>query len=359
MKKTALYEEHVKSGATIVEFAGWLMPLQYSTINEEVLAVRHKAGLFDVSHMGEIEITGPDTFKFVDYIVTNFYGSLEMGQIMYTAMCNEEGGVIDDLLVYSFGKNKALLVVNAANTEKDFKWIHQNAKKFDVEVENVSSQYAQLALQGPISEEILQRFVSKDLSAVGYYHFIECEVLGAKSLVSRTGYTGEDGFEIYCDPEAVASIWRELIKAEVKPAGLGARDVCRLEASYMLYGNDMDETTTPLEAGLSWVVRLDKDFIGRDALAKQKERGIKRRIRGLELSSKRIARHGMLVYMGEDQIGEVTSGTLSPTIQKSIAMARLKSNVKISSEVSIDIRGRLENARVVKLPFYKGSVKRS
>ena len=283
MKKTALYEEHVKSGATIVEFAGWLMPLQYSTINEEVLAVRHKAGLFDVSHMGEIEITGPDTFKFVDYIVTNSYGSLEMGQIMYTAMCNEEGGVIDDLLVYSFGKNKALLVVNAANTEKDFKWIHQNAKKFDVEVENVSSQYAQLALQGPISEEILQRFVSKDLSAVGYYHFIECEVLGAKSLVSRTGYTGEDGFEIYCDPEAVASIWRELIKAEVKPAGLGARDVCRLEASYMLYGNDMDETTTPLEAGLSWVVRLDKDFIGRDALAKQKERGIERRITRLEL----------------------------------------------------------------------------
>ncbi|GAB4311053.1 glycine cleavage system aminomethyltransferase GcvT [Pseudothermotoga elfii] len=362
MRRTPLYESHVSLGAKMIDFAGWEMPLQYTSINDEVATVRKNVALFDVSHMGEIFVEGEDTVEFVDYLLTNSFKNLRIGQVMYTVMCNEMGGIIDDLLTYRFGEKQAMLVVNAANIEKDFDWIVNQSKQFNVTVRNLSDQYGLIAVQGPLSERFLKTFVS-DIDSLSYYTFASYSVFGKNCIVSRTGYTGEDGFEIYCHWDDTFTVWNELLQRGnnfgVKPSGLGARDVCRLEASYMLYGNDMDETTTPLEVGLSWVVKFDKDFIGKDSLIKQKELGLQKRIRGLEISDRRIARHGMYVFKGEKRVGVVTSGTFSPTLEKPVALAMLSSEIKISDEVEVDIRGSKVKAMIVKLPFYRGSVKSS
>ncbi len=362
MKRTPLYENHISLKAKMVDFAGWEMPLQYEGITSEVMNVRKNVGIFDVSHMGEIVVEGEDTVRFVDHLLTNSFGSLKVGQVMYTTMCNEKGGIIDDLLAYRLGEKRAMLVVNAANTDKDFKWIVEKSAGFDVKVTDLSMEYGLIAVQGPMSEQFLRKF-SPDIVSLSYYTFGSYTIFGKYCIISRTGYTGEDGFEIYCRWNDTPFIWNELLlrgeDLNVKPAGLGARDICRLEASYMLYGNDMDDSVTPLEAGLSWVVKFDKDFIGKDSLLKQKEEGLRRRIRGLEILDKRIARHGMEVFKDGEKVGVITSGGFSPTLSKSIALAMLDNRMKLSDEVEVDIRGVRVKARVVKLPFYRGSVKTS
>ncbi len=360
VKKTPLYDEHIRLGAKMVEFSGWMMPLQYESIVSEVEAVRKNVAVFDVSHMGEVAISGPDTAKFLDWLLTNTFSTLTVGQAMYSVMCNENGGIIDDLIVYRTGESAALLVVNAANTEKDFNWIRSHTKNFNVEVENVSDRYGLIAIQGPKSEALLSR-VSPDIVSLKYYHFAKFTIFGKECIISRTGYTAEDGFEICCLWQDAPHIWQSFFQVgeafELKPAGLGARDVCRLEASYMLYGNDMDESTTPLEVGLSWVVKFDKDFIGKEALLAQKERGIAKRIRGLKLEGKRIARHGMPVLRDSSQVGTITSGTFSPTLQSSIALAIVDVSLKPGDTVMVDLKGTKVDAEIVKLPFYRGSVK--
>lgn len=359
-KKTPLYEEHVRLGAKMVDFAGWAMPLQYESIVAEVEAVRKNVALFDVSHMGEMFVRGPDTVAFLERLLTNSFSALSVGQAMYSVMCNENGGIIDDLIAYKLDENEAMLVVNAANTQKDFEWIKSHSTRFDVRVEDLSDRYGLIAVQGPKSEALLSSIVP-EIASLKYYHSANFTVLGKKCLISRTGYTGEDGFEICCDWQDTVYIWRGLFELgkdfSLKPAGLGARDICRLEASYLLYGNDMDETVTPLEAGLSWVVKFEKDFVGKEALLAQKEQGIKRRIRGLKLEGRRIARHGMPVLKDGKQVGTITSGTFSPTLQSSIALAMIDPSLKIGEEVSIDMKGVAVKGWIVKLPFYRGSVK--
>ncbi|HBT39957.1 MAG: glycine cleavage system aminomethyltransferase GcvT [Pseudothermotoga sp.] len=360
MKKTPLHDEHIKLGAKMIEFAGWMMPLQYESIVAEVEAVRKNVAVFDVSHMGEIRVSGSDTAAFLDWLLTNKFSTLGVGQAMYSVMCNEKGGIIDDLIAYRITDNEALLVVNAANTQKDFDWINLQSKKFNVQVNDLSDRYGLIAVQGPRSETMLSSIIPQ-ISSLKYYHCAEFTIFGKKCTVSRTGYTGEDGFEICCPWEDTPHVWRGLFEigenSGLKPAGLGARDVCRLEASYLLYGNDMDESVTPLEAGLGWVVKLEKDFVGKDALLSQKERGISRRIRGLKLEGKRIARHGMAVLKDDKQVGTITSGTFSPTLQSSIALAMLDASLKIGENVLVDLKGATVEAQIVKLPFYRGSVK--
>jgi len=360
VKKTPLHDEHIKLGAKMIDFAGWMMPLQYEGIVAEVEAVRKNVAVFDVSHMGEIHISGSDTATFLDWLLTNTFGALRVGQAVYSVMCNEKGGIIDDLIAYRTGENEALLVVNAANTQKDFDWIKLQSKEFNVRVDDLSDRYGLIAVQGPKSESLLSSVV-EEVSSLKYYHFAEFSIFGKKCMVSRTGYTGEDGFEICCSWEDTPHVWRSLFEIGknfgLKPAGLGARDVCRLEASYLLYGSDMDESVTPLEAGLGWVVKFEKDFVGKDALLSQKERGISRRIRGLKLEGKRIARHGMAVLKDGKQVGTISSGTFSPTLQSSIALAMLDASLKIGESVLVDLKGATVEAQIVKLPFYRGSVK--
>ncbi|MCS7174307.1 glycine cleavage system aminomethyltransferase GcvT [Pseudothermotoga sp.] len=359
-KRTPLYDEHIKLGARMIEFSGWMMPLQYENIVSEVEAVRKNVAIFDVSHMGEISIVGPDTVKFLDWLLTNAFSTLTVGQAMYSVICNKNGGIIDDLIAYKIAEDEALLIVNAANVEKDFNWISSCAKRFNVKVENVSDRYGLIAVQGPKSEALFS-CVSSEVTSLRYYHFTKSVIFGKECMVSRTGYTAEDGFEVCCSWQDTPHIWQNLFrigeKFELKPAGLGARDICRLEASYMLYGSDMDENTTPLEVGLGWVVKFDKDFVGREALLAQKEHGVTRRIRGLKLEGKRIARHGMRVLKNGNQVGMITSGTFSPTLQASIALAMLDASLKLGERVTVDLRGTEVEAEIVKLPFYRGSVK--
>ncbi len=361
LKRTPLYEEHKRLGGRLVEFGGWEMPVQYTSILEEHKTVRERAGIFDVSHMGEVLVEGPDSLKFVDYLITNSASGLKNGQICYTPMCYKNGTIVDDLLAYRISETKLLLVVNASNTEKDFKWIKEQSRDFDVNVTNQSAEYAQIAFQGPKAEEIMKRISGVDLSKIDFYHFATGQVNGIDSIVSRTGYTGEDGFELYIKADAAVAMWRRLLDIgrdyDVKPCGLGARDTLRFEACYMLYGNDIDDTTTPLEAGLKWAVDMGKDFNGKEILEEQREKGLKRRLRGIEVSSG-IARHGYKIYAGEAEIGYVTSGTKSPTTGRSLALGYVDADhSKFGTEISIDVRGKRVPAKVVKTPFYRGSVK--
>lgn len=361
-KRTPLYEEHLRNGAKMVDFAGWEMPIQYSSIIKEHRQVRESAGLFDVSHMGEIEIVGSDAISFADYLVTNYVNKLKNGQICYTPMCNKKGGIIDDFLVYRMANNKVLFVVNASNTDKDFKWIKNQKGKFDVEINNKSDEIAQLALQGPMAQELLSTISQIDLETVDFYHFTQGRVSGIETLLSRTGYTGEDGFELYVDREAAIPLWRKILEIgnekEILPAGLGARDTLRFEASYMLYGNDLNETITPLEAPLKWTVKFEKDFIGKKALLEQKEKGITRKLRGLEIKDKAIPRHEHKVYLNNKVIGWISSGMFAPTLKKSLAFAYIdKGSAKTGTNVEVEIRKKKVKAEIVKLPFYRGSVK--
>ena len=351
LKLTPLNNIHNEMGAKLVDFGGWEMPVQYSSILEEHNAVRNAAGLFDVSHMGEVYARGANAFKFCQNLVTNDINKLSPGKVLYTPMCNEEGGIIDDLLVYKKGENEFLIVVNASNIEKDFAWMQEHS--LGAELENASDETAELALQGPKAQEILQKLVEFDLNSFKHFEFAEIKVSGVDALVSRTGYTGEDGFELYFSQEHAEKLWKELLKAGeefgITPCGLGARDVLRLEAGLMLYGNDIDETTTPFEAPLKWTVKMDAgEFIGKPAL---ETREPKRKLVGFEFLKRGVPRHGNPVFVNGEKFGGVTSGTFSPTLKKSIGMAYVP--LPKPEEIQVEIRGALVPAKVTSYRFYK------
>ncbi|MBN1884072.1 MAG: glycine cleavage system aminomethyltransferase GcvT [Candidatus Krumholzibacteriota bacterium] len=362
-RKTPIYESHVERGGRIVEFAGYEMPVSFEGIVAEHGRVRNGVGLFDVSHMGEIWITGDAARRFADWTVTNNVGKLDAGQICYTTCCNEEGHVLDDLLVYKFGEERILLVVNAANVDKIDAHL-RDVVRWDVHLENRTLETGQIAVQGPASRELLMRIqlcapIRDEIETMPYYRFVSFEKNGAEVLVSRTGYTGELGYEIYLPAHLALDAWNELLEAGtdlgVAPIGLGARDTLRFEPCYCLYGNELDEKTSPLEAGLSWVVKLKKgDFIGRDALAAEKEAGPPRSLVGFEIEGRGIARHGFPVMLGGETVGAVTSGTFGPTLGKSLALALVSSAAATEEEgFTVDIRGRAVPAARVRLPFYK------
>lgn len=361
LKRTPLYEQHRQLGARLVEFSGWEMPVQYSGILEEHRAVRTQAGLFDVSHMGEFKVTGPDALAFLQQLVPNNVARLEINQELYTQLCQPDAGVVDDLLIYHLADNEYMLVVNAGNIEKDLAWVRQHSQGFDVTITDQSEATGLIALQGPAALAILQPLTGVDLSAIAYYHCAPGAVSGTSCLISRTGYTGEDGFELYCSAEDVVELWRKLLAAGKEhgllPAGLGARDTLRLEAALCLYGHELDETTNPLEASLGWTVKLAKgDFIGHDALAKIKAEGLKRKLIGVEMVERGVCRGGYAIYDGERQIGALTSGAPSPTLNKNIGMGYVEAAQAVPGKtVQIDIRGRRTAAHIVALPFYKRS----
>lgn len=365
LKKTALYNAHEKYGGKIIEFAGWLLPVQYEGIIEEHEAVRNKAGLFDVSHMGEVEVKGKDAFDFVQNLVTNDISVLVDNQILYTFMCYENGGVVDDLLVYKFNNEHFLLVINASNVDKDYEWMLQNKNQFQIEIINISNNISEVALQGPKAQEILQSLTSDDLNEIKFF-YCKRDVLvsGIKCLISRTGYTGEDGFEIYTENKNIEAIWDYLLEAGkvygLKPAGLGSRDTLRFEATLPLYGNEITKDITPLEAGLGFFVKLNKEsFIGKDALVKQKEEGLKRKLVGFEMIDRGIPRHGYEVMADEKNIGFVTTGYFSPTLKKNIGLALVDSNYsEIGTEINIVVRNRSLKAQVINKKFYTKNYKK-
>ena len=356
-KRTPLYSLHRELGAKMVDFGGWEMPVQYSGILEEHRAVRERVGLFDVSHMGELEFTGPDAQASLQALTPNDVSKLADGRCHYSAFLTERGTFVDDLLVYRRGAESWLLVVNAGNTPKDFEWARAHAQG-NLRVENRSHDYALIAVQGPLSGQLLAGAADSDPTDLPYYGFREMRVLGEKALVSRTGYTGEDGFEIYLEPESAERVFRGLLAAGkplgVAPCGLGARDTLRLEAKMALYGNDIDDTVTPWEADLGWIVKMGKgDFLGRAALERQKRSGVARKLVGFEMVDRGIARHGHVAQTPAGP-GAVTSGTHSPTLGKAIGLALLPAaSSAIDAEFSIDIRGRSARARVVETPFYR------
>lgn len=358
LKRTPLYEAHRAAGARMVAFGGWEMPVQYTGIIEEHRAVRTRAGLFDVSHMGEVELAGPGALPLAQRLVTNDVARLAPGQALYTPMCTPDGGIIDDLLVYRLGEEHLMLVLNAANTEADLAWIRSHAGG-DVRVLDRTAEIALLAFQGPRAQEVLQRLTPAPLAAIRYYWCRqEVEVAGRTALVSRTGYTGEDGFEIYCAARDAAHLWHAVLEAGhpagVLPAGLGARDTLRLEAGLLLHGSDMDRTTTPLEAGLGWTVRLQKgEFIGAEALRRQKAAGVSRRLVGFTLEERAIARHGFAILHQGTPVGRVTSGTFGPTVEKSIGLGYVPPEyAEPGQRIAVEIRGRAVPGTVATLPFY-------
>ncbi len=359
MKTTRLNSSQKKLGAKMIEFFGWEMPVEFSGIIEEHMAVRTKAGLFDVSHMGEIRISGREALDFIQYLTPNNAARLSPNMAQYTALTTPKGTFIDDMLVYCLDEEKYLCVVNAANTDKDFEWILDHKNDFDVTVENQSDSYTQLALQGRKALTILQPLTGVNLEELQAFRAARGSVAGVGSLVSRTGYTGEDGFEIYTQSEKPEKIWNAILdegKAQgLLPIGLGARDTLRLEATLMLYGNDIDETTTVLEAGLGWLVKFKKgDFLGRDVLLKQKEEGIARKISGFEILGRGIARPHYSVFIEGDKVAEVRSGTYSPYLKKSIGLTYLPiEHTEVDTEFEIEIRGKRVKAKVIPLPFYK------
>jgi aminomethyltransferase len=365
LKRTPLFEEHQKLGGKIVPFAGYEMPVQYPAgIIAEHQAVRRTAGLFDVSHMGELDVRGPDALAFLQYVTTNDVSKLVVGQAQYSAICRDDGGVLDDCIVYRFADHY-MVVVNASNLDKDRDWITSHTPNFDVHVEDRSDATGLIALQGPLAQQILQRLTDADLEQVGYYHFVEGDVAGVAAVISRTGYTGEDGFELYLPAEGTAGVWQRLLEAGqqdgLMPAGLGARDSLRLEMGYALYGNDMDERRTPLEAGLAWITKLDKgDFIGRDALLQQKQEGVRHRLIGFTCQERGFPRHGYAVHIDGEPAGEVTSGIVSPMLQQGVGMCYVPADAaKPGTRVDIMVRDKPIQAELVRPPFYKeGSVRK-
>lgn len=362
LKRTPLFDEYSKYGGKTIDFGGWDLPVQFSTIKEEHDAVRHRAGLFDVSHMGEIIVEGKDALEYLQYLLTNDIAKIGIGGAQYNAMCYENGGVVDDLLVYRLSESQYLLCVNAANIEKDFEWMKTNLKG-DVKVTNKSDEYAQIALQGPLSEEVLQTLTEVDLSSLKYFKFIDnAEIAGHPVLLSRTGYTGEDGFELYGKPIAIVELWSKILEAGkdkgVVPAGLGARDTLRFEACLPLYGQELGKEITPLEAGIGFAVKLQKEaeFIGKDALKAQKENGIPRKLIGVEMIDKGIPRHGYKVYKDGVEIGEITTGTQSPLTKRNIGLALIDAKfAQLDNEVEIEIRNKKLKAHTCATPFYKRS----
>lgn len=359
MKRTTLYNIHKNLGAKIVEFAGYEMPIQYSSIIAEHKAVRNSVGVFDVSHMGEVFVKGDKALDFVQHITVNDVSKLFPGRVQYSAMCYEDGGIVDDLLVYKIADDEFLLVINASNIEKDFSWMQKN-NKFGVELSNQSDEYSLLAVQGPNSHKTLQKLTDTQIN-LEYYHFTKLTLAGIDMIFSRTGYTGELGYELYFkgDEKVAEHLWNKIFEAgkefDIKPVGLGARDSLRLEMGYCLYGNDIDQTTNPLEAGLGWITKLSKqNFIGKDALLKFKENGLTRKLVAITSDEKIFPRHGYDISVNNNKIGTVTSGTVSPILDKPIAMGYVQTKYSdIGSDINILIRGKEVPSKVVKLPFVK------
>ena len=364
LKRTCLFDVHEKLNAKMFEFAGWEMPLEYTSAVKEHEHVRKSAGLFDVSHMGEVEVRGDEAQQFIQYLITNDVSNLKADEILYSPMCYENGTTVDDLLVYKRGQNDYLLIINAGNIDKDYEWIVENSKKFNVETKNISDKVAQLALQGPLAEEILRKLTNQDLSQIEFYKFKQnVDVCGEPCIVSRTGYTGEDGFEIYCDKNVAQKIWNAILeegKERVVPAGLGARDTLRSEVNLPLYGHEISEEIPPLEAGLSIFVKLDKDdFIGKDSLKALKESGNARKLVAFELTGKGMVRGGYDVEIDGEVVGFVTTGLKSPTLDKFIGMAIIDSDkARVGQEIGIRVRKKLVPAVIVKRPFYKKQYKK-
>jgi aminomethyltransferase len=360
LRKTPLHARHRASNARMVPYAGWDMPVEYAGITSEHMAVRTRAGLFDVSHMGEIEIAGKDALAAIQRVSSNDASALRVGQAQYSGLLTPDGTFVDDMVVYRMAPAHFMLVVNAANLAKDYGWLAEQVKVAgEVAVVDTSSRYALIAIQGPAAREVLQPLTGVELEELRYYSFGYGEVAAARATISRTGYTGEDGFEIFVPPNMADRVWQALLEsgrsADVVPCGLGARDTLRLEAAFRLYGNDIDESTTALEAGLSWIVGWNKaSFIGRERLHEQKAHGPSRRLVGFELLDRGIARPGHPVVKNGQPIGVVTSGTQTPFLKKAIGMAYVPADMAApATEIEIDVRGRLTKARVVPMPFYK------
>lgn len=359
MKRTTFYNIHKNLGAKIVEFAGYEMPIQYSSIISEHKAVRNSVGVFDVSHMGEVFVKGEKALDFVQHITVNDASKLFPGRVQYSAMCYEDGGIVDDLLVYKISDNEYMLVINASNIEKDFAWMQKN-NKFGVELTNQSDEYSLLAVQGPNSLKTLQKLTDTPIK-LEYYHFTQLKLAGVDMIFSRTGYTGELGYELYFkgDENVAEKIWNKIFEAgkefDIQPVGLGARDSLRLEMGYCLYGNDIDQTTNPLEAGLGWITKLSKqNFIGKDALLKAKENGLSRKLVAMISEEKIFPRHGYDITVHNNKVGNVTSGTVSPVLDKPIALGYVeKEYSEIGTEINILIRNKEFRVQVVKLPFVK------
>ncbi len=365
LKKTALYDTHVKYGGKIVEYSGWLLPVQYESLKAEHEAVRNNAGLFDVSHMGEVKVVGEDAEKYLQNLLTNDICSMNEFQVMYTFMCYETGGVVDDLLVYKYTSTDYLLVINAANIEKDFDHMLEKSKNYNVNLTNISKDVSEVAIQGPKAQEILQKLTSQDLNDIKFFYFKDkVDIKGIPCLVSRTGYTGEDGFEIYLENDKVSKVWEDIMEAGkeygLKPCGLGARDTLRFEVLLPLYGNELSKDITPLEAGLGFFVKLSKeDYIGRSVHKEQKENGLSRKIVAFEMVDNAIPRHEYDVYKGDKKIGYVTTGYLSPTLGKKIGLALLDiAYTEIGEEIEILVRNKKYKAKVIKKQFYTKQYKK-
>jgi aminomethyltransferase len=365
LRHTPLIEQHRQLGGKMVPFAGYEMPVQYpSGIMAEHQAVRRDAGLFDVSHMGELDVRGGDALALIQHVTTNDASKLEVGQAQYSALCRPDGGMIDDCIVYRFDDHY-MVVVNASNREADRDWIMEHADRFGTTVTDRSDDTGLIALQGPSAQRILARLTDTDLESIRYYHFAEGDVAGVPAVISRTGYTGEDGFELYLPADRTAEVWERLLEdgrgAGLIPAGLGARDSLRLEMGYALYGNDIDDRRTPLEAGLAWITKLDKgDFIGRDAIATLKEKGVRERLVGFICSERGFPRHGYPVHVRGEAVGEVTSGIVSPMLQQGIGMAYVPVEfAKPGTAIEIMVRDKAIPAEIVRPPFYRdGSVRK-
>jgi aminomethyltransferase len=374
LKRTALFEEHQKLQGRLIDFGGWELPVQYSGVMDEHLACRTAAGLFDVSHMGEVPVEGPGAEAFLNYLITNNVSRLAVGQAQYTAMCNENGGIVDDLVIYRRASDRFLVVVNASNTEKDFAHMRKVTSAFgklklagEFRLENESANYTQIAIQGPRAAEILQKVTDTPLAPIKTYWFAEGQIRvpggTVAAILARTGYTGEDGFEIYTPWAKGPEVWRALFEAGIplglRPCGLGARDTLRLEMKYPLYGNELSDETNPLEAGLGWVTKLDKgDFVGKAPILRAKEAGLQRKLVGFKLLERGIARHGYAAFSadGQTRIGEVTSGTQSPSLKTSIGIAYVDlAHGAEGSRFTVDVRGAKIPAEVIPTPFYKRS----
>ena len=362
LKRTPLYDAHVKAGARMVPFGGWQMPVQYTGIVEEHRTVRAKVGLFDVSHMGEFEVDGPGALAAVQRLTTNDAAGLEVGQLQYSLLCAPDGGIVDDATVYRLAADRFMIVVNASNTDIDWAWVTEHAPA--ARWRNVSAAIGLVAVQGPRAEALVGRLADRDVTGIGYFRFANGGVAGVPTLVSRSGYTGEDGFELYVPWDDTPRLWQALLTSGeadgVAPIGLGARDTLRLEIRYTLYGNDIDRTTNPLEAGLGWAVKLAKgDFIGRDAIEAVRAAGPRRRLVGLEMADRSIARHGYPVVEDGWTLGVVASGSYGPSVDRSIALAYVESaRAGIGTDLAVEIRGTPRAARVVRTPFYAPKVKR-
>jgi aminomethyltransferase len=364
LKRTPLHAAHVRRGARMIGFGGWDMPVQYTGIVEEHRTVRSAVGCFDVSHMGEFEFRGPDAERALQRLTTNDVSTLEVGQVQYSLLCYEDGGIVDDLTLYRLAPDHYMMTVNAANIEKDWGWVtgHLDGR---VEATNVSAETGLIAVQGPRAEALVGRLADIDVTAIRYYHFSRGRVAGAPSIVSRTGYTGEDGFELYLAASSAERVWDALLAEGkpdgVAPIGLGARDTLRLEMKYALYGNDIDQTTNPLEAGLGWVVKLAKpDFFGRPAIERVKAAGPTRRLVGFEMVDRAVARHGYRLLKEGAAVGQVTSGSYGPAVDHYIGLGYVPVTLSaVGSLLEVEVRGRPQQALVVKTPFYPPKVKKA